>query len=305
MGNHKQILFFSLESGDGPFNMGLDKLLCENPPPVPLLRLYTWEPETLSLGRFQTYTQGELLSSKLALTRRLSGGGAIFHDRGELTYSLSGHIEDFNTLLSSSRLYSNSPSSSNSTDIYFFVHKAWIYALERFAGLRAGSLWMPVMKGAEEVSSQDQNFLCFTRRSHYDVLGNCKDLVSRNHSFRALYTPYLPKDLPAEGKIIGSAQRKRGQRILLHGSIKLNPGPLSPWALSLAEIAGHKNYQFSEIVQKVAALFAESLEVKLVPWEFHKSQLQKAKYYAQEFFASKDWVEQSKKPRINKSLNTI
>ena len=57
----------------------------------PTLRLYEWAEPTISLGYFQQYRAYETLpppAGRFALVRRLTGGGAILHDR-ELTYSLT------------------------------------------------------------------------------------------------------------------------------------------------------------------------------------------------------------------------
>lgn len=57
----------------------------------PVLRLYSWTPPTLSLGRFQKAAEVlELERSRgdgVAVVRRVTGGGVIYH-ADELTYSL-------------------------------------------------------------------------------------------------------------------------------------------------------------------------------------------------------------------------
>src|SRR3990172_9526549 len=79
---------------DGPTNMARDEALLtlvgtsQSPPTV---RLYQWNPPTISLGYFQHY--GDYVSlpppaGTLPVVRRLTGGGAILHDL-ELTYSLT------------------------------------------------------------------------------------------------------------------------------------------------------------------------------------------------------------------------
>jgi len=70
--------------------MALDEVLAESvrAGAGPFLRFYTWEPGTLSLGRFQNPETGLSLASRgVPRVRRLTGGGGIWHE-SELTYSL-------------------------------------------------------------------------------------------------------------------------------------------------------------------------------------------------------------------------
>lgn len=63
------------------------------PEGTPVLRFYTWQPSTLSLGRFQNPEAGlNPNRPSVPVVRRTTGGGAIWHDR-ELTYSLACHQE--------------------------------------------------------------------------------------------------------------------------------------------------------------------------------------------------------------------
>jgi lipoate-protein ligase A len=60
----------------------------------PTLRFYTWDPSAVSIGYFQGIEQEVDLATCKAegveVIRRLTGGGAVFHDRdGEITYSLA------------------------------------------------------------------------------------------------------------------------------------------------------------------------------------------------------------------------
>ncbi|MBK9119162.1 MAG: hypothetical protein IPM18_06110 [Phycisphaerales bacterium] len=77
---------------DGPTNMARDEhlLYAEHARPA-ALRIYGWNPPTLSLGYFQPHAAlAELPPEVRALTtvRRLTGGGAILHDC-EITYCLA------------------------------------------------------------------------------------------------------------------------------------------------------------------------------------------------------------------------
>ena len=80
-----KFLDLTLESPES--NLALDEALLERPLTPPTLRLYTWSPDTLSLGYFQRYEDVPAVSRASAVVRRITGGGAIHH-AGELTWSI-------------------------------------------------------------------------------------------------------------------------------------------------------------------------------------------------------------------------
>ena len=75
-------------------NMALDEALLHlwRPGDPPVLRLYTWRPTGLSLGRGQALDEvdvGEARRLGVCVVRRPTGGAAIVHpEAGELTYSI-------------------------------------------------------------------------------------------------------------------------------------------------------------------------------------------------------------------------
>jgi len=74
----------------GARNMALDEALAAASPVVPTVRVYRWDPWTLSLGYFQRVEERDLepfLAAGFGATRRSTGGGAIFH-ADEVTYSV-------------------------------------------------------------------------------------------------------------------------------------------------------------------------------------------------------------------------
>ena len=74
------------------FNMGLDEALLEAAEAPPTVRLYTWSPDTLSLGYFQKLESIPGHERARALVRRITGGGAIHHVR-ELTFSIAASLD--------------------------------------------------------------------------------------------------------------------------------------------------------------------------------------------------------------------
>jgi len=141
---------------DGPTNMARDEALMlrvGRSKSAPSLRLYQWDPPTISLGYFQKYADYESLpppAGRLAVVRRLTGGGAILHDL-ELTYSL--------TLPTSHRVLAD-----GANRLYELAHDAVIAALEdlEIESARCGT--------TDDSSPSRGPFFCFARRHCFDVL---------------------------------------------------------------------------------------------------------------------------------------
>ncbi|MCA9089914.1 MAG: hypothetical protein KDA90_14925 [Planctomycetaceae bacterium] len=117
------------------------------------LRFYEWSQPTISLGHFQPDNDPVVQQRfpNLAQVRRLSGGGAILHDR-ELTYSCS--------------LPAAHPLVRNPGQVYDIVHQGIIEVLARH-GVDCR------MRGA--ALSGPEPFLCFGRGDPRDiVIGNNK-----------------------------------------------------------------------------------------------------------------------------------
>ncbi|MEW5916741.1 MAG: lipoate--protein ligase family protein [Gemmatimonadota bacterium] len=80
---------------DGPDNMALDEALLARARVHGeyVLRVYAWQPATLSLGRNQrardVFDRPSSAAQTLPVVRRLTGGRAVLHHR-EVTYSVSG-----------------------------------------------------------------------------------------------------------------------------------------------------------------------------------------------------------------------
>ncbi len=88
--------FIPLEIYNGYWNMALDEailtLSIENKSPN-TLRFYKWDPSTISIGQNQSLSSEvdiDIAQNKgFDVVRRITGGGAVFHDRDrEITYSI-------------------------------------------------------------------------------------------------------------------------------------------------------------------------------------------------------------------------
>jgi lipoate-protein ligase A len=137
----------------GAWNMAVDEALLETAAQCGdvVLRFYRWSEPTLSLGYFQTYADRFVhrASRQATVVRRLTGGGAILHDR-ELTYSLTapaGH-----------------PWVRERDRLYATIHAALIDALAAM-GVHAA-----MCRRAAERTAAAEPVLCFQRRAVGDVL---------------------------------------------------------------------------------------------------------------------------------------
>lgn len=89
----------TLETGynSGPRNMALDEALmsCINYHSMPILRIYSWRPPTVSIGYFQSMDEEvDIKRCKqmgIDVVRRITGGGAVLHE-SELTYSFITNV---------------------------------------------------------------------------------------------------------------------------------------------------------------------------------------------------------------------
>ncbi|MFT5199743.1 MAG: lipoate-protein ligase A [Planctomycetota bacterium] len=187
------------------FNMGLDEALLELGE-RPTLRIYTWSPDTLSLGYFQKLADVPGASQASHLVRRITGGGAIHHT-GELTFSFTTNASD--------PLYRGNVGAS-----YDRIHKAVILALSKVgieaqlachATTPAGPAGPTGPALDTKVGSDlEGTGMCFHKSTPQDILWGNK-------------------------KGVGSAQRRRKNRVLHHGSIKLNSSKLEGNIATLSE----------------------------------------------------------------------
>lgn len=171
--------------------MGLDEALLERAETPLTLRLYTWSPDTLSLGYFQRFEEVPATRHVPAVVRRITGGGAIHH-AGELTFSI--------TAPASHALYRGPVALS-----YERVHGAVIEALASF-GVDAS-----LRHELSPTSDRDGTGMCFHHSTSLDIVWS-------------------------GAKGVGSAQRRRGGRVLHHGSIKLAASDLESGVARAPEV---------------------------------------------------------------------
>jgi lipoate-protein ligase A len=223
----------------GRFNMAMDEALLElgAQRSCCVVRIYEWVEPTVTLG----YFQGSVAASRqavpdeslrgLPVVRRLSGGGAILHDR-ELTYSC---------VVPASHSVRHDPSS-----LYSLVHEQLIRLLAECgvpAMLRSelaapGDMEHP--KLAAGISAPAEPFLCFLRSNPNDIV----------HASGA--------------KIVGSAQRRRRGVILQHGSLLLAESTAAKGICGIRELSpGFDEFRFrDELPGRVAAAVSDEWSLR-------------------------------------------
>jgi len=153
--------------------MALDEALSDSvrQGQAPVLRFYSWDPSTLSLGRFQH--PGDGLSREAALVprvRRVTGGGAIWHD-DELTYSLACGQDDLGT-----------------TGVKASFERICGFLLDAWRSFGWEACYAKDAPGASDLGRFSP--ACFAGQEEYDILVNGKKLGGnaqrrdRNHIFQ-------------------------------------------------------------------------------------------------------------------------
>lgn len=206
--NLDECWLLTTEPADGAWNMAVDEVLLGEVARTgkPTLRFYSWKLPTLSLGYFQRIEDRSQhpASATADVVRRLSGGGAILHDR-EITYSL---------ILPKAHVLAGNPQS-----LYSRVHQSIVNTLNTLL-VEAHSTWRASLCDSPAARSTPQApFLCFQRHTPLDIL-----LREQNA------TPQTPMH-----KVVGSAQRRRQGTVLQHGSILVRKSERAPDLVGLAD----------------------------------------------------------------------
>jgi lipoate-protein ligase A len=177
--------------------MALDEALSAAPVPVPTVRVYRWDPWTLSLGWFQRAGPADLepfLRAGFDATRRATGGGAIFH-ADEITYSVVLPADDPRIPRSAAASYD------------------WLHAALREALGTAGVETEP--RGGGAPGEGEDPFFCFARTAAIDlVAGGRKIAGSAQRRTRAAFLQHGSLPLSPNGTAPGatSVAEERGGR---------------------------------------------------------------------------------------------
>lgn len=271
----------------GPWNMAIDEAILESViagVSQATLRLYAWTPACLSLGYAQPVADVDrdaLGQRGFELVRRPTGGRAILHG-DELTYSVIGTEQD-------PRL------SGGVLESYCNLSLALLEAL-RLLGIRAQALEKPLTQSplSENIpvdnskahKATNQNPVCFEIPSNYEITAGGK-------------------------KLIGSAQARRKDGVLQHGTLLLygdltriiqvlnfRDGAARERAASrlleratTAEEAAGRVITWDEAASAYVRGFREGLNLELEPGELTPGEHRRAEELVLEKYTHPGWTE--------------
>jgi lipoyl(octanoyl) transferase len=267
----------------GAWNMAVDEAILESTgrgEVPPTLRLYAWEPACLSLGYAQPVADvdvARLEANGWDLVRRPTGGRAILHV-DEMTYSVCGPQSE--PRLAGSVLES-----------YRTLSEALLVALQRL-GVSAQALPKAIQPVAPNQELQNNetagqhNPVCFESPSNYEITVKGK-------------------------KLVGSAQARRKDGVLQHGSLPL-AGDLQRITQALAFPDEAARRQAAErllgrattleealgyapaweaAAQAFIGAFETQLDLELQPGKLTQQELERASELVEGKFAHPSWNE--------------
>jgi lipoate-protein ligase A len=271
----------------GAWNMAVDEAILESViagDSLSTLRLYAWEPACLSLGYAQPVANVDRVALETrgwGLVRRPTGGRAILHG-DELTYSVIGTEND-------PRL------AGGVLESYYNLSIALLEALH-LIGIPAEALEKPpaqritaenlVVEGSTVLQKANQNPVCFEVPSNYEITVGGK-------------------------KLVGSAQARRKQGILQHGTLLLSgdltrivqvlkfrneaarqraASRLLEHATTAEGVAG-RIITWAEAANAYIQAFSKVLTLELGPGELTTEELARAEELVVEKYTDLDWTE--------------
>lgn len=142
---------------------------------------------------------------------------------------------------------------------YLEVHFALVHVICELTGTEA-----VLCETASKLNMSEESFLCFQRRASGDVL-------------------------LGQHKIAGSAQRRRKDAILQHGSILIACSPCAPELPGINNLAG-RTLDLSSLAEHFAAQIARRLNWQAKQGPFENVELENASSLAIEKYGSSSWT---------------
>ena len=246
------------------YNMALDELLLNHYEinKEPALRIYGWDPATISLGLNQDVEQTlyleRCLDNAVPFVRRITGGSAIFHD-DEITYSIVCSEDDIHNKGGIKESYK--------------ILCSFIINSYKKLGLNA---YFSIDDPAS-ASKRGKGTFCFSSWEEYDIVVNGK-------------------------KIGGNAQKRKKKIILQHGSVPLTldfkkvlhyikdvPKDVVERSTSLHELTG-RYVSFEEMEEIMTESFEETFSIPLQKKEISKKEEKIIQNIMDAKYNAKEWI---------------
>ncbi|MFB6195350.1 MAG: biotin/lipoate A/B protein ligase family protein [Haloplanus sp.] len=258
------------EAWSGPMNMALDDVAAETAAAggPRTLRVYRWDPSTLSLGYHQdpdTVDWDYCEREGIAVTRRPTGGGGIYHDsHGDISYSIVV------------------PADELPGDLVESYHRLCVPVLDAFDRMGVPATF------AEEERDAIHPPACYLRELH-----PAHDVVVSDDGAR---------------KVSGNAQHRRTDAVVQHGSITYSARPgrhLAVFADPGVDGAAFRDRvtgidEHAEVTREAAVT---ALEDALREWAdaeagaWTDDELDRARERAREKYASDEWTKRRPESR--------
>jgi len=241
--------------------MAIDEALLESYDTVnalPVLRIYGWKPEALSIGYFQD-PQDELdldicELKKIDFVRRITGGGVIFH-KSELTYSIVCSREDLGLFTFSKETYRT---------LCSFLIKTY-----QDLGLKAEY-------SLQKSTRQSKSWFCFTERERYDILINGKK-IGGNAQRRKKEIIFQHGSIPLRSDLDQASG-------LLRNSLMIDKKNIT----SLSEALG-KDISYNRLKGMLVESFAQAFGVDVVESSLNPREKTLYKFLLNEKYAKQEW----------------
>ena len=232
-------------------NMAVDEMLLATwDRPEPLLRLYAWDPPGLSLGYFQRFTD--------------FGAAKVVEALGaEFTRRITGgdailHIHELTFSVTGGD--GASPFQEDVESSYRRIHEAMALGF-RDLGVESRMRALGPDDAALAARAAGRCFYAVTR---YDLVAG-------------------------SAKLVGSAQRRTGGRVLHHGSLPLAPNPMTPESADLTTLAG-RAIDYGEAARAVRAGFEAYFDAEFRPFTPDEDFRAEARKLATAKYGAEHWV---------------
>ena len=245
----------------GAYNMAVDHALFDGARTGagPILRLYLWDPPTLSFGRNQRargiYDPARAARAGIALVRRPTGGLAVLHHQ-ELTYSVTAPLARF----------------GGARGAYAAINEALVAAL-RSLGVEAAR----AEGGRAREPQRDAMEPCFREPAPGEVVSAGRKLVGSAQRCEA-------RTLLQHGSLLLDGTQAAVEQLFYHTAGERN----ASGSVTLRELLGAAPPP-ADVARAVCAAFEQSFGIRLAPGSLTRDERARA-HQLEQMYAADEWT---------------